>query len=68
VDRLPDQLRALKDRFDAAHEDGMAALLRGDYAEFAHAIQRERDILDERTALLAEWARILGLPNGTQSP
>lgn len=35
-----------KAEFDAAHEDGMAALKRHDYDTFTKAIHRERKVID----------------------
>ena len=40
-------IRALKRRFDVAHQKGLRALKRGDYDQFGKIIADERAIIDE---------------------
>jgi hypothetical protein len=40
-------IKALKRRFDVAHQKGLRALKRGDYDEFEKVIADERAIIDE---------------------
>jgi hypothetical protein len=51
-------LKSAKDRFDAAHADGLKALNDCDYAAFGEAIERERKIIDE----LGGGRRLLSKP------
>jgi hypothetical protein len=40
-------IKALKRRFDVAHQKGLRALKRGDYDQFGKVIADERAIVDE---------------------
>jgi hypothetical protein len=40
-------IKALKRRFDVAHQKGLIALKRGNYDQFGKAIADEREIIDE---------------------
>jgi hypothetical protein len=40
-------IKALKRRFDVAHQNGLRALERGDYDQFGKVIADERKIIDE---------------------
>jgi hypothetical protein len=40
-------IKALKRRFDVAHQKGLRALKRGDYDQFGKIIADERAIIDE---------------------
>jgi hypothetical protein len=42
-------IKALKCRFDVAHQKGLRALKRGDYDQFGKVIADEREIIDELT-------------------
>jgi len=42
----PNKIASLKAEFDAAHNDGMDALKRGDYKAVRHAVDRERKVID----------------------
>lgn len=49
---LLEQFRALKVRFDAAHELGMAALAAHDYEAFQRAVDLESEIVKEQGRLI----------------
>jgi hypothetical protein len=50
--RILKRIRALKIKFDRAHEDGLKALEAHDYAALTKAIARERALIDEQHDLL----------------
>ena len=60
------QLSSLKQRFDAAHAVGMAALKRGDHRAAGEAIRLQREILDEQRNLLLFKLHRVGSRTGSK--
>ena len=48
------KLRKMKEHFDRAHADGMAALIAGDYTKLGDAIARERRVIGEQNAVIKQ--------------
>ena len=51
------KIRRLKREFEAAHEAGMLALQKGDYAALDKAVVKERLILEEQAEVIADARR-----------
>jgi hypothetical protein len=49
-----ERARALKRRFDAAHQEGMASLKHKDYARLSEAIAEEQAIVKEQQQLIEQ--------------